>query len=68
MRTVKLLLILLKLENSANCIIQKTHSTEHNESRRPDGKPVDAETMHYHALAALNGEFAEIVTTDGLLA
>lgn len=33
----------------------------------PDGKPVDAETMHYHALAALNGEFADIVTTAELL-
>ena len=32
-----------------------------------DGKPVDADTMHYHALAALNGEFAEIVTTAELL-
>jgi nicotinamidase-related amidase len=32
-----------------------------------DGKPVDAETMHYHALAALNGEFAEVVTTAELL-
>ena len=33
----------------------------------PDGKTVDAETMHYHALAALNGEFADIVTTADLL-
>ena len=29
----------------------------------PDGKEIDPETMHYHALAALNGEFAKIVTT-----
>jgi hypothetical protein len=28
---------------------------------------VDAETMQYHALAALNGEFAKIVTTEELL-
>ena len=33
----------------------------------PDGKPVDAESMHYHALTALNGEFADIVTTADLL-
>jgi nicotinamidase-related amidase len=33
----------------------------------PDGKPIDAESMHYHALAALNGEFAEIVTTADVL-
>jgi len=33
----------------------------------PDGKPIDAETMHYHALAALNGEFATIVATADLL-
>ena len=32
-----------------------------------DGKTVDAETMHYHALAALKGEFAKIVTTEELL-
>jgi nicotinamidase-related amidase len=32
-----------------------------------DGKPVDAETMHYHALAALNGEFAEIVSTADII-
>ena len=43
-------------------------ATAAHAGRGPDGKPVDAETMHYHALAALNGEFAEIVTTDGLLA
>jgi len=29
----------------------------------PDRKAIDADTMHYHALAALNGEFADIVTT-----
>jgi nicotinamidase-related amidase len=33
----------------------------------PDSKAIDAETMHYHALAALNGEFAEIVTTADVL-
>lgn len=35
--------------------------------RGPDGQDIDAETMHYHALAALNGEFAKIVTTQDLL-
>ena len=32
-----------------------------------DGKLIDAETMHYHALAALNGEFAQILTTAEVL-
>jgi nicotinamidase-related amidase len=35
--------------------------------RGPDGKSIDADAMHYHALAALNGEFAEIVTSEDLL-
>jgi nicotinamidase-related amidase len=42
-------------------------ATAAHAGRGPDGKPVDAETMHYHALAALNGEFADIVTTADLL-
>jgi nicotinamidase-related amidase len=42
-------------------------ATAAHAGRGPDGKEVDAETMHYHALAALNGEFAEIVTTQDLL-
>jgi nicotinamidase-related amidase len=33
----------------------------------PDGAAIDAETMHYHALAALNGEFATIATTAEVL-
>lgn len=42
-------------------------ATAAHAGRGPDGKRVDAETMHYHALAALNGEFADIVTTAELL-
>jgi nicotinamidase-related amidase len=42
-------------------------ATAAHAGRGPDGKPIDAETMHYHALAALNGEFAEIVTTAEVL-
>ncbi|MFZ2028767.1 MAG: cysteine hydrolase family protein [Vitreimonas sp.] len=42
-------------------------ATAAHAGRGPDGKPIDAETMHYHALAALNGEFATIVTTSDLL-
>jgi len=42
-------------------------ATAAHAGRGPDGKPVDAETMHYHALAALNGEFATIVITADLL-
>ncbi|MGQ0534285.1 MAG: cysteine hydrolase family protein [Caulobacteraceae bacterium] len=42
-------------------------ATAAHAGRGPDGAPVDAETMHYHALAGLNGEFAEIVTTAELL-
>ena len=42
-------------------------ATAAHAGRGPDGKEVDAETMHYHALAALNGEFARIVTTEELL-
>lgn len=33
-----------------------------------DGRRVPAAEMHYHALAALHGEFAEVVTTDAVLA
>jgi nicotinamidase-related amidase len=42
-------------------------ATAAHAGKGPDGKPIDAETMHYHALAALNGEFASIVTTAELL-
>ena len=42
-------------------------ATAAHAGRGPDGKVVDAETMHYHALAALNGEFADISTTGQLL-
>jgi nicotinamidase-related amidase len=42
-------------------------ATAAHAGRGPDGKEIDAETMHYHALAALKGEFAEIVTTGDLL-
>jgi nicotinamidase-related amidase len=42
-------------------------ATAAHAGKGPDGKEIDAETMHYHALAALNGEFATIVTTDELL-
>lgn len=42
-------------------------ATAAHAGRGPDGKPVDAETMHYHALAAINGEFADIVTTADLI-
>jgi nicotinamidase-related amidase len=42
-------------------------ATAAHAGRGPDGKPIDAETMHYHALAALNGEFAEIVTSAEVL-
>jgi nicotinamidase-related amidase len=34
----------------------------------PDGRRVDPEAVHYHALAALNGEFANIATADEILA
>ena len=42
-------------------------ATAAHAGRGPDAKPVDAESMHYHALTALNGEFAAIVTTADLL-
>jgi nicotinamidase-related amidase len=42
-------------------------ATAAHAGRGPDGKDIDAETMHYHALAALNGEFAEIVSTADLI-
>ena len=42
-------------------------ATAAHAGKGPDGMPIDAETMHYHALAALNGEFAAIVTTQELL-
>jgi nicotinamidase-related amidase len=42
-------------------------ATAAHAGRGPDGKEVDAETMHYHALAALNGEFAKIVTSEDLV-
>jgi nicotinamidase-related amidase len=42
-------------------------ATAAHAGRGPDGEVVDARTMHYHALAALNEEFAEIVSTDDLL-
>lgn len=42
-------------------------ATAAHEGRGPDGAAIDAESMHYHALAALNGEFATIVTTAELL-
>ena len=42
-------------------------ATAAHAGKGPDGEPIDAETMHYHALAALNGEFAEILTTEDLL-
>ncbi len=42
-------------------------ATAAHAGKGPDGKPIDAGTMHYHALAALNGEFATIVTTDEVL-
>lgn len=42
-------------------------ATAAHAGKGPDGKPVDAETMHYHALAALNGEFARLITTMELL-
>jgi nicotinamidase-related amidase len=42
-------------------------ATAAHAGRGHDGKPIDAETMHYHALAALNGEFAEVVTTADLI-
>lgn len=38
------------------------------EWRGHDGVMVAPEDMHYHALAALHGEFATVVTTAGLLA
>jgi nicotinamidase-related amidase len=38
-------------------------ATAAHAGRGPDGAAVDAETMHYHALAALNGEVAKIVST-----
>lgn len=42
-------------------------ATAAHAGRGPDGEAVDARTMHYHALAALNEEFAEIVSADDLL-
>lgn len=42
-------------------------ATAAHAGRGPDGAAIDAETMHYHALAALNGEFATIVATAELL-
>jgi nicotinamidase-related amidase len=33
-----------------------------------DGRKIPAEEMHYQALAPLHGEFAEVVTTDAVLA
>jgi nicotinamidase-related amidase len=42
-------------------------ATAAHAGRGPDGAEIDAETMHYHALAALNGEFATIVSTEELL-
>lgn len=33
----------------------------------PDGKVIDPELVHYHALAAIHGEFAEVITTEELL-
>jgi nicotinamidase-related amidase len=42
-------------------------ATAAHAGRGPDGKEVDAETMHYHALTALNGEFAKIVTSEDLV-
>lgn len=42
-------------------------ATAAHAGRGPDGKEIDAEAMHYHALAALNGEFAKIVTAEELL-
>jgi nicotinamidase-related amidase len=38
------------------------------ELRGLDGQKVSPEEAHYHALTALSGEFAEIVSTDALLA
>lgn len=37
------------------------------ELRGPDGRTVSPEDAHYHALTALSGEFAQIVSTDALL-
>lgn len=34
----------------------------------PDGRRVDPEAVHYHALASLNGEFATIATAEEILA
>jgi len=42
-------------------------ATAAHAGKGPDGKPVDAEAMHYHALTALNGEFAAILTPADLL-
>jgi nicotinamidase-related amidase len=42
-------------------------ATAAHAGRGPDGVVIDAETMHYHALAALNGEFAQIVSTADLI-
>jgi nicotinamidase-related amidase len=33
-----------------------------------DGRTIPAAEMHYQALAPLHGEFAEVVTTDAVLA
>ncbi|MEQ1819047.1 MAG: cysteine hydrolase family protein [Terricaulis sp.] len=42
-------------------------ATAAHAGKGPDGATIDAESMHYHALAALNDEFARIVTTQELL-
>jgi nicotinamidase-related amidase len=42
-------------------------ATAAHADRGPDGAAIDAETMHYHALASLGGEFAELVVTADLL-
>ena len=44
-----------------------TDATAAHAGRGPDGAAIDAETMHYHALASLGGEFADLVTTADLL-
>jgi len=42
-------------------------ATAAHAGRGPDGEAIDAETMHYHALASLGGEFADLVATADLL-
>ena len=44
-----------------------TDATAAHAGRGPDGAAIDAEAMHYHALASLGGEFADLVTTADLL-